>query len=269
MRGSINGVTFIMSFNLRRSLNILAVVVTIAMNSLANIIPFNGQNTGQISDLFKVFFVPAGYVFSIWGLIYIGFVAFAVYQALPSQKDNARIAAITPLFLISCVANVAWLLLWHYNQFPLTLVFMLILLGSLIAIYVRLGIGERGVSNGAKWCVNIPFSVYLGWITVATVANFTSVLDFVRWNGFGISDPTWAIIMIGVAAIVGGLMAWTRGDVAYLLVLVWAFVGIAVKQAATRPVANSALIAAALMAAAAVAAYYFRHRTVFTRKAAL
>ena len=169
-----------MSFNLRRTLNIVAIIVTIAMNALANIVPFNGQNTGQISDMFKVFFVPAGYVFSIWGVIYLGFVAFAVYQALPAQRDNKTLAAITPLFLVSCVANVVWLLLWHYNQFPLTLFFMIVLLLSLIAIYLRLDIGRGPVTPAVKWMLNLPFSIYLGWITVATIANFTSVLDYAR-----------------------------------------------------------------------------------------
>lgn len=249
-----------MSFNLRRILNIVAVVVTIAMNSLANIIPFNGQNTGQISDKFQVFFVPAGYVFSIWGVIYLGLVVFAVYQALPAQRDNKTLAAITPLFLISCVANSVWLLLWHYNQFPLTLVFMIALLLCLIGIYVRLDIGRGPVKPAVKWMLNLPFSIYLGWVTVATIANVTDVLDFVKWNGFGIGGETWAVIMLVVALVVAGLMAYTRGDVAYLLVLVWAFAGIGVKQAPVALVSNAAYIAAAVAAVFAAGGWLLRRR---------
>ena len=250
-----------MSFNLRRILNIVAVVVTIAMNSLANFIPFNGQNTGQISDKFQVFFVPAGYVFSIWGVIYLGLVVFAVYKALPAQRDNKTLAAITPLFLISCVANSVWLLLWHYNQFPLTLVFMIALLLCLIGIYVRLDIGRGPVKPAVKWMLNLPFSIYLGWVTVATIANVTDVLDFVKWNGFGIGGETWAVIMLVVALVVAGLMAYTRGDVAYLLVLVWAFAGIGVKQAPVALVSNAAYVAAALAAVFAAGGWLLRRRS--------
>ncbi len=250
-----------MSFNLRRILNIVAVVVTIAMNSLANIIPFNGQNTGQISDKFQVFFVPAGYVFSIWGVIYLGLIVFAVYQALPAQRENKTLAAITPLFLISCVANSVWLLLWHYNQFPLTLVFMIALLLCLIGIYVRLDIGRGPVKPAVKWMLNLPFSIYLGWVTVATIANVTDVLDFVKWNGFGIGGETWAVIMLVVALVVAGLMAYTRGDVAYLLVLVWAFAGIGVKQAPVALVSNAAYVAAAVAAVFAAVGWLLRRRS--------
>ena len=256
-----------MSFNLRRVLNVLAVIVTIAMNSLANIIPFNGQNTGAISDRFQVFFVPAGYVFSIWGVIYLGLLAFAVYQALPAQRDNKTLAAITPLFLISCAANVVWLLLWHYNQFPLTLLFMIVLLACLIGIYVRLDIGRGPVTPAVKWMLNLPFSIYLGWITVATIANVTDVLDFLKWNGFGIGGQTWAVIMLGVALVVAGLMSWTRGDVAYLLVLVWAFAGIGVKQAPVALVSTSAYIAAAVAAVFAAGGWALRRRSGPTLKA--
>ena len=107
-----------------------AVIAMVVVNALANALPVNGLTTGAVSDSYPIYFVPAGYVFSIWGVIYLGFVAFAIYQAMPAQRDNKTLAAITPLFLISCVANVVWLLLWHYNQFPLTLVFMIVLLLS-------------------------------------------------------------------------------------------------------------------------------------------
>ena len=232
---------------IRQIVNVLAVIVMITINVLANALPINGQNTGEISDLFPVFFVPAGYVFSIWGLIYIGLLAFAVYQALPAQRENPRLRKIGYWFLLSCVANSVWIFLWHYNLFPLSLLVMLVLLGSLLVIYLRLNDGRTRVSTIERWCVNIPFSVYLGWITVATVANVTDVLYDLGWNGFGIAPETWAVIMLIIAAGLGVAMAVTRRDVAYLLVLVWAFAGIGVKQAAVPLVATTAWIVTALM----------------------
>jgi hypothetical protein len=232
---------------IRQIVNVLAVIVMITINILANALPINGQNTGEISDLFQVFFVPAGYVFSIWGLIYIGLLAFAVYQALPAQRENPRLRKIGYWFALSCLANSIWIFMWHYNLFPLSLVVMLVLLAALLVIYLRLDIGRTRVTTVERWCVDIPFSVYLGWITVATVANVTDVLYDLGWNGFGIAPETWAVIMLIIAAGLGVAMAVTRRDVAYLLVLVWAFAGIGVKQAAVPLVATTAWIVTALM----------------------
>lgn len=226
----------------RQILVVLAVVLTIVVNVMANALPINGQNTGEISDRFQVLFVPAGYVFAIWGLIYIGLIAFAIFQALPKQKGNPHLRSIGYLFVLSCLANCAWIFSWHYNLFVLSLVLMLILLICLIAIYLRLDIGKTRVSQAEKWCINIPISVYLGWITVATVANVTDVLYYLGWNGGTVSPEVWAVIMLVVATVIGVVMAVTRADIAYLLVLVWAFIGIAVKHANVNLVSTTAWI---------------------------
>lgn len=231
-----------------QALIVVAVLATIGMNILANALPLNGQNTGEISDRFDVYFVPAGYVFSIWGVIYLGLILYAVYQALPAQRSNPRLASTDVLFILSCIANIAWLFLWHYNLFPLTLVAMVSLLLLLVGIYLRLGIGVLDVPSSEKWLVHLPFSIYLGWVTVATIANVTQVLEYLNWSGWGISEEIWAVIMLAAAVVIAALVAITRGDVAFLLVLIWAFVGIADKQSATPTVANSAWIAAAVTA---------------------
>ncbi len=233
----------------RQTINVLAVLATIVVNGLANALPLNGQTTGEISDRFQVYFVPAGYVFSIWGLIYLGLIAFAVYQALPAQRENPLLRRIGYLFALSCVANIAWLFLWHYEVFVLTLVAMFALLLLLIAIYLRVGIGRARVSLADKWCIHIPFSLYLGWITVATIANVTAVLDYLRWSGWGISPEVWAIIMLIVGAGVASAVSLTRADVPYTLVIIWAFTGIAVKHAGTPPVAMTAWVMAGVAAA--------------------
>ncbi len=163
---------------------VLSVLVTVIVNILANALPLNGLNTGEISDRFEVYFVPAGYVFSIWGLIYIGLIAYAVFQALPSQRQNPRLRATGWWTVLAGLANSVWIFLWHYEQFPATLAAMLVLLASLIVTYLRLGTGRTTVSPAEKWAVRIPFSIYLGWITVATIANVTSLLDYPELGWF-------------------------------------------------------------------------------------
>jgi hypothetical protein len=226
----------------RQIANLIVAIVTIGVNILANALPLNGQNTGEISDRFQVFFVPAGYVFAIWLIIYIGFLAFAIYQFLPSQRDNLRLKRIGYLFVVASLANMAWLFLWHYNLFLLTLVAMLTLLASLIVIYLRLDIGRTPVKGVEKWCVDIPFSIYLAWISVATIANVTDVLYYLGWDGGFLGAQAWAVIMILVAAVLGAIVAFTRGDLPFLLVLIWSFIGIAVKQAGAPLVAVTAWI---------------------------
>ncbi|MEJ2207512.1 MAG: tryptophan-rich sensory protein [Anaerolineae bacterium] len=231
----------------RQIVNVIGTVLLITVNVLANTLPLNGLNTGEFSDRFDVYFVPAGYVFAIWGLIYVALAAFTVYQALPSQRENPHLRRIGYLYALSCVANVAWLFLWHYEQFVWTLAAMLPLLVLLIAIYLRLRIGRLRVPPAETWLVHVPFSIYLGWITVATIANVTQVLDFVNWSGWGLAAEWWAIIMLVVGGVVASLVSLTRGDVAYVLVIVWAFAGIVVKQSDTLSVAITAGVVAGLV----------------------
>ena len=153
------------------------------------------------------------------------------------------------LFVLSCIANIAWLFCWHYNQFALSVVVMLALLGLLIAIYLRLEIGLKPVSTAEKWAVNIPFSVYLGWITVATIANITDLLYYIGWNGWGLSPEIWTVIMLAAAVVITALMLLRRGDIAYALVIVWALLGITVKQLSNGTVAVASLVANAIVLA--------------------
>jgi hypothetical protein len=242
---------------LRQILNLAAIVATIVINILANALPFNGQTTGEISDKFDVFFTPAGYVFSIWGLIYIGLLAYAIFQLLPGQRDNERLNRIGYYFILSSVANIVWIFLWHYEYFPLTVVVMLILLFSLITIYLRLNTGAPPVSANMRWLVYIPFSIYLGWISVATIANITILLDYWHWSGWGVSPEIWLVIMLIAGLGLTFAITYRRGDIAYGLVILWAYIGIAVRNAGNVTVVTVSWIAAAV-AALIVAARLFR-----------
>lgn len=246
---------------LRQVLVIIASFATIIFNITANALPLNGLNTGELSDRFQIFFVPAGYVFSIWGLIYLGIIAYAIFQALPAQRENPRLRSIGYIFILSCLANIAWLFLWHYEVFEFTLIAMGVLLLSLVAIYLRLDIGRGEVSNAEKWAVHVPFSIYLGWITVATIANTTQLLYYLGWNGWGISPELWAVIMLAAGVIISAIMSLTRADIAYSLVLVWAYIGIAIQHSDTPLVANSALIAAGLIVVILIIILIRKYRT--------
>lgn len=223
-------------------LNAVLVIAVLVVNTLANTLPLNGQSTGEISDRFDILFVPAGYVFSIWGVIYLGLIVFAVFQALSKSVDNLTLAAISPYFWLSCLANMSWIFLWHYEEFALTIIAMLLLLFSLIMIYRLIrqgsGFGSGALASISSW----TFSVYLGWVSVATIANASQVLFFYEWGGWGISAPVWAVIMLAVATALGAVMRLREKDVPYVLVLVWAFIGIAQKQSGTPIVSMAAWI---------------------------
>jgi hypothetical protein len=196
---------------------------------------------------------PAGYVFSIWGIIYVLLGVFVVFQALPSQKEKEYTKKIGWLFVLSSIINIAWLFLWQYEFLSVSVVLMFLLLATLILIYLRLGIGKSPVTLREKLATQVPFSVYLGWITIASIADVSVTLVSVNWTGFGISLEIWAILIVIVALLIALLVVTTRKDIAYGLVIVWALVGIAVKQSGNQNIVTlteaSAIIVMVALAA--------------------
>lgn len=229
-------------------INLVTLLVTLIANGLANALPLNGRSTGSISDSFPVLFTPAGYVFSIWGVIYIGLIAFGIYQALPGQRENPRLLQVGPWFSIANLFNAAWIFLWHYGYYTLTLFVMLGLLVSLLVIFQRLQISSKPKNQRETWLVNIPFSIYLGWISVATIANFSITLYNLGFTGGPLSQEIWTVAVILIATTLGLIMTWQQRQIAYPLVLVWAFIGIMVKQSSIMPVVIAAGIGALLIA---------------------
>jgi hypothetical protein len=161
------------------TLDIFSLISALVVNYLSVNLPLNNLTPQQISDRFKIYFVPAGYAFSIWGVIYLGLIAFAIFRALPKQQDDEWLNKVDSWFILSNIANAMWLVCFHYPKFILALGFMALLLISLINIFEKLQIGRRKVTAAWKWAVEIPFSIYLGWISVATIANVSQVLDYV------------------------------------------------------------------------------------------
>jgi len=217
--------------------NILAIIITILINTLAVILPLNGKTTQELSDALPNLFVPAGITFSIWGIIYILWIVFAIYQARDIFKkdeiDMPFLQQISVLFIVSSIANSAWIFLWHYEYVGVSLLMMIVLLLSLLALYVRLNIGRSIVSMTERLCVHVPSSIYLGWIAVATIANVTAFLVSINWDGFGISALNWTITIIAVGTLLTILMLALRKDIAFSLVVLWAFFGIWMKQSDT------------------------------------
>jgi len=239
-------------------LNIITFVATFAINYLATGLELGGYNTGELSDLIPNLFVPAGITFSIWGVIYFFLAAFSVYQGRDLFKDNKidipYLEKIGYWFIISNIANAAWIFFWHFQvilppALVLSLVVMIIILISLIMIYLKLEIGRSDISRGEKVWVHAPFSIYLGWITVATIANVTAVLVTAGVEPFGPIAEFLTVFVILVAVIITYLMLFLRKDWVYSLVIVWAVLGIYLKQSTgNTTVAITSLIAIILIA---------------------
>jgi hypothetical protein len=231
-----------------RLVNTAALVLVLAVNALANALPLNGNTTGELSARYPNLFVPAGLTFSIWGLIYLLLVVFVVFQLLRRPRRGAVRSSfqrrIGPAFLVSCLANAGWIFAWHYERVLLSLAVMVILLLSLIQIYLRLGIGRPGALRREQILVHLPFSVYLGWITIATIANAAACLVHLRWNRFGLGEPFWTVLMIAAGIALALLALYRRGDIFYALVVDWALLGILLKRLAEDAEPRRAILAA-------------------------
>lgn len=210
-------------------LNLIATILVVTVNALANILPINGQTTGEISNKLEVLFTPAGYVFGIWGLIYFLLFLWTLRQFPSARRDLPVYKKTTPLYLMSSFLNISWILLWHYEFFLLTVLVMIGLLLTLIHLYKTIQ-----KENPSLWEI-APFSVYLGWISVATIANISYFLKYIGWDGFGLSNVTWTFIMLIVASILAVGFFRKNKDPIYPLVLIWAFIGIGFKNADSHP----------------------------------
>jgi hypothetical protein len=215
-------------------LNLIGFLAIVIVNSLAVMLPINNRTTEELSDKYPNLFVPAGLTFSIWGIIYILLAFFIVYQLIAAFKEKigerGLFEKIGVIFFISAVLNVGWILAWHYEIVWLSLVIMLMLLASLLAIYIRLKIGKSDARVSEKVFGHIPFSVYLGWITIATIANVTALLVKVGWGRFGLSEQFWTVLVITVGIFIALAMLFIRNDIFYCLVVDWAFIGILIKR---------------------------------------
>lgn len=210
--------------------NVIATVLTIIINILSNTSILGANTVEEISDAYPTFFTPAGYVFAIWGIIYALLLIFSIHQVLPKQQDAPFREKIGLYYILCSVANIIWILLWVNNYILFSTILMFLLLASLIIIYRRLDSIGAQMSLRENLAVFLPFSVYLGWITVASIGNVAVTLVSLNWNGWGLSELSWTILMIGVAIAVTLIMIVRKRDIGFSLVLIWALLGILVKQ---------------------------------------
>ena len=227
-------------------LNLLGFLGMVIVNYLAVTLPLNNKTTGELSDQYPNLFVPAGFTFSIWGVIYLLLAIFIVYQLVYAFRKNTQnsffMEKIGILFFVSSIANLSWVFAWHFELVSLSLFLMLILLVSLMAIYVKLQIGRSDSSRSEKYLVHLPFSVYLGWITIATIANITALLVNLGWNRFGLSEPLWTVAVIIIGIVISLTILFYRKDIFYCLVVDWALFGILIKRLTADTVAVQSII---------------------------
>jgi hypothetical protein len=220
----------------------LLFVGVIAVNALANILPINGYNTGQISAFYPNAFVPAGFTFSIWGVIYLLLLSYSIgftYYTLKQEqypKAFAFIERINIYFLLTCVFNMSWIVAWHYLQIELSVLIMLLFLITLIQLFLKTITMARDLTLTQRFILQTPFIVYLGWISVATIANITALLVAYKWTALSIAPVYWSAAMILIAIVLTVLMLIKFKAVPFALVVAWALWGIYHAQGLAAPI---------------------------------
>ena len=206
------------------------------VNYLANALPLNGKNTGQLSDQYPNLFTPAGFTFAVWGVIYTALFIFCLYQARslfsrnPDLETETVVAKTDTLFILTCVLNICWIFAWQYEFVGLSVVIMLAFLATLVRLNLQAGVGRFAISQREKYLAHLAFGIYLGWISIATIANITAFLVGIHWDGFGFTAAFWAVAMIAAGIIITLFVVLRTNSIFYGLVVIWALYGIAAKR---------------------------------------
>ena len=219
----------------------------ILLNVLSNALPINGQTMPEISAKYPSLLTPAGFTFSIWGLIYLALLVFVVWQALPAQREDARVAAISGYFKLNCLLNALWIVVWHYDLVVVALVVMLAILATLVLIYRALVSTIADASWVEHFVLYLPFSLYTGWITLATIANASVVQTAYGLDDAGLGAVQWTLLKLAAAGAIGATMILRLRDAPFALVIAWGAYGISAMQTATPAVAGAALSLSLLM----------------------
>jgi len=216
--------------------NALALIVTIIINYLSNTGLFNGNTMGSVSEAYDNLFTPAGYAFSIWGLIYLGLLGFVVFtgRSLFSGKEEVpELRQIGWWFVASCVANSLWVFAWLYDHTGLSVLLMIVLLGSLLKIIVNTRM-ELDYHPFKKYLfVFWPFALYAGWVSIALVANISAWLTSINWSGWGLPEVSWTVVMICMAGVINIFMVLKRNLREYALVGIWGLLAVAASNDST------------------------------------
>jgi hypothetical protein len=259
-----------MSKSVSIALNWIFLLATLSVNALANILPINGLNTAEVSARYPNYFVPAGFTFGIWGFIYLLLILHVVYSTyiLVHEKRcinciGKLVNRINPLFRLTCLLNISWILAWHYLQISLSVFIMIALFITLLRIFSLITVADREIRLGYMEHISLetPFIIYFSWIAVALIANITAMLVSFGWAPA--NQVTWACVMIGVAGIIGISLSifWHRP--AYTAVIIWALIGIYSKQANIGSIAATAIIAATSCLIAAGFGFWMKRKLLF------
>ncbi len=224
---------------MHRIIPVLTLTVVIIVNFLANYLPIGGRTTGEVSDVYPSLFTPAGFTFSIWGLIYLFLVFYVIYQLLKVNEDRKVFDRINRHFVVNCSANTLWIFAWHYELITLSLILMGVILGSLIGIYRHVKKTEFS-SWKDKIFARMPFSLYLGWITVATLANISVEYTVLEMDNWLMTKTVWVFVELALAGAVGTVMIIRYRDPIFGAVVAWAAYGITEKQTGTPEVMGAA-----------------------------
>ena len=233
----------------RQSVNLIAILAAFLTNVLANIAPINGLSIGAISNTFfqDVLIIPANYAFAIWGVIYLGLISLAIYQSLPSQQKQPECQKLGYFLAISSLAQIVWVIFFQLRWFTASVILMCMILLPLIYLYQRLQVGVKPVAQKQKWLIHYPVSLYLGWISVATIVNVAIAAYNLRWDGGIISPQAWTIIMLLIATALATMINYRRLDPIYPGVIVWALVAVSIRQLDNLMIGATAAILAIIL----------------------
>ena len=222
-----------------RIIPILSLVVVLIVNFLANFLPIGGRTTGEVSEAYPTLFTPAGFTFSIWGVIYVFLIAYVIYQYLPRNREDRTFDRINRHFVVNCIANTFWIFAWHYELITLALLLMAVILGSLIGIYRHVLPGKIAGFRD-KLFVRVPFSLYFGWITVATLANISVEQSVIGMDNWIMTKTVWVFVELALAGAIATVMVIRYRDPIFGGVVAWAAYGITERQTETPEVAGAA-----------------------------
>ena len=240
--------------------NAATLVVVLVANGLAGNGALSGRSIGELAQAYPNYFLPAGWVFGIWSLIYAGLAAFAVYQVLPSRRHDAALVRLGWGWVVNGALNTAWVVLFSYGRFGWALLVMVALLANLVVVTERIGVGRIPIPSGDRWLVGLPFRLYLAWISVALIANAFHYAVVIGWSGLGVPEVVWAPVMMVAATLLGALMTAHRGAWIFPLVVAWALLGIRARVPDVPPVAVSATVMAVTSVVLLPAALWWHRR---------
>ena len=228
--------------------NLVAFAIVILLNFLSNALPINGQTMPEISARYPSLFTPAGFTFAIWGAIYLGLLVFVIWQALPAQRSSDKVARLSTWFQVNCLMNAVWIVVWHYDLLVLSLLVMLVILTTLILIYRTLIADIDAAPFTEHLVLYLPFSLYAGWITLATIANASILQTSNGWDYVWLTAVQWTLLKLALAGAIGARMVLKYRDPVFGAVVIWGAYGISAMQSATPSVSGAALTLSLLMA---------------------